>query len=102
VTDENPDAPAAPTPQPDSVLDEGTPFPMPPLDVQEKSLDPPRRMPRDGDRTKEPGEHLDPSDSPFPVPPIEGIPFARDSEEAEAIRRVLEKAAESSALPRRD
>ncbi|HXV56855.1 MAG TPA: hypothetical protein VD704_03220 [Gaiellaceae bacterium] len=50
-----------------------------------------------GDRTEELGERLDPNESPFPVPPIEGIPFAKDSEEAEAIRRVLEKPAPDDA-----
>ena len=34
----------------------------------------------------------DPDESPFELPPIEGLPFARDSEEAEAIRRVIEQA----------
>jgi len=33
-----------------------------------------------------------PSDSPFELPAIEGIPFDRDSEEAQAIRRVIEEA----------
>jgi hypothetical protein len=46
-----------------------------------------------GDRTEEPGERLDPNESPFSVPPIEGIPFAKDSEEAEAIRRILKNPA---------
>lgn len=56
-----------------------------------------------GDHTEELGERLDPNESPFPVPPIEGIPFAKDSEEAEAIRRVLQKPEpESSALSGRD
>ncbi|HEX2304611.1 MAG TPA: hypothetical protein VHH57_13370 [Gaiella sp.] len=38
------------------------------------------------------GAEPDPRDSPFELPPIEGLPFARDSEEAEAIRRVIEQA----------
>jgi hypothetical protein len=29
--------------------------------------------------------------SPFQLPPIEGLPFARDSEEARAIERVIEE-----------
>lgn len=33
----------------------------------------------------------DPSESPFELPPIEGLPFGRDSEEARAIRRVIEQ-----------
>jgi hypothetical protein len=42
-----------------------------------------------------------PSESPFELPPIEGLPFADDSEEAKAIRRVIEQAdreRESSAV----
>jgi len=35
---------------------------------------------------------VDPEASPFPLPPIEGLPFDRDSEEAVAIRRVIEEA----------
>jgi len=37
-------------------------------------------------------EDVDPNDSPFEMPPIEGIPFDQDSEEARAIRRVIEEA----------
>ena len=33
-----------------------------------------------------------PDDSPFELPPIEGIPFSKDSEEANAIREVIEQA----------
>jgi len=33
-----------------------------------------------------------PNESPFELPPIEGIPFSRDSEEARAIREVIEQA----------
>ena len=33
-----------------------------------------------------------PNDSPFAVPPVEGIPFPKDSEEARAIRDVIEQA----------
>ena len=55
-----------------------------------------------GDRTEERGERLDPNGSPFSVPPIEGIPFAKDSEEAEAIRRILKNPApEPSGRPGR-
>jgi hypothetical protein len=35
---------------------------------------------------------VDPEASPFALPPIEGLPFDRDSEEAAAIRRVIEEA----------
>lgn len=35
---------------------------------------------------------LDPDESPFELPPIEGLPFSKDSEEARAIREVIEEA----------
>jgi hypothetical protein len=35
---------------------------------------------------------VDPDASPFALPPIEGLPFDRDSDEAVAIRRVIEEA----------
>lgn len=35
---------------------------------------------------------VDANESPFPIPAIEGLPFARDSAEAHAIRRILEDA----------
>jgi hypothetical protein len=34
-------------------------------------------------------EGIDPDASPFSVPPIEGIPFEKGSEEDEAIKRIL-------------
>jgi hypothetical protein len=34
----------------------------------------------------------DPNESPFELPPIEGLPFSKDSEEARAIREVIEQA----------
>ena len=34
-------------------------------------------------------EGIDPDASPFSVPPIEGLPFERGSEEDEAIKRIL-------------
>jgi hypothetical protein len=43
--------------------------------------------------TEEALDHeVDPEASPFALPPIEGLPFDRDSEEAVAIRRVIEEA----------
>jgi hypothetical protein len=43
--------------------------------------------------TEEALEHeVDPDASPFALPPIEGLPFDRDSDEAVAIRRVIEEA----------
>ncbi len=40
---------------------------------------------------KHPASEPDPNESPFELPPIEGIPFGRDSEEAHAIKRVIEE-----------
>lgn len=37
-------------------------------------------------------QEVDPEASPFGLPPIEGLPFDRDSDEARAIRRVIEEA----------
>ncbi len=43
--------------------------------------------------TEEALDHeVDPEASPFALPPIEGLPFDRDSEEALAIRRVIAEA----------
>jgi hypothetical protein len=43
-------------------------------------------MASEPERAREP----DPKESPFAVPAVEGIPFGKDSEEARAIRRVIE------------
>jgi hypothetical protein len=45
-------------------------------------------MASEPDQAREP----DPDESPFAVPAVEGIPFGKDSEEARAIRRVIEDA----------
>ena len=37
---------------------------------------------------------VEPDASPWPVPPVEGLPFGKDSDEARAIERVLEQAEE--------
>jgi len=34
----------------------------------------------------------EPDASPWPVPPVEGLPFGKDSDEARAIERVIEQA----------
>ena len=34
----------------------------------------------------------DPRESPFELPPIDGQPFADDTEKAQAVRRVVEQA----------
>jgi hypothetical protein len=39
-----------------------------------------------------PPREPDPDSSPFERPPIAGIPFGKNSEEARAIRRVIEQA----------
>lgn len=48
-------------------------------------------------------EHLahrvDPDESPFAVPPIAGLPFNKDSEEARAIRRIIAEADETRERP---
>jgi hypothetical protein len=44
---------------------------------------------------------IDPSSSPWPVPPIEGIPFDDDSEEARAIERIIAWSTSSDADARR-
>jgi hypothetical protein len=41
---------------------------------------------------KHPAVEPDPKATPFELPPIEGIPFSKDSEEARAIREVIEQA----------
>jgi hypothetical protein len=38
------------------------------------------------------GREVDPEASPFALPPIEGLPFDRDSDEAAAIRKVIDEA----------
>jgi len=40
------------------------------------------------------------NESPFELPPIEGIPFSKDSEEAQAIREVIEQADRERAAAR--
>lgn len=45
-------------------------------------------------------EEPDPDDSPFDIPPIEGIPFKKGSEEDLAIKRILRRAEEHWAAKR--
>jgi hypothetical protein len=79
-----------PAPSPPSAPADESPFPLPPLDPQERGLDPRRGR---HVATEEVLDHeVDPEASPFALPPIEGLPFDRDSEEAVAIRRVIEEA----------
>jgi len=42
----------------------------------------------------------DPSDSPFELVPIEGLPFDKDGEEARAIERILAWGEPESETPR--
>jgi hypothetical protein len=44
---------------------------------------------------------IDPSSSPWPVPPVEGIPFDDDSEEARAIERIIAWSTSSDSDTRR-
>jgi hypothetical protein len=79
----------APPSSPASPPTDESPFPLPPLDPQEDWA------PRRGRHvaTEEVFDHeVDPEASPFALPPIEGLPFDRDSDEAAAIRRVIEEA----------
>ena len=79
-----------PAPSPPSPPADESPFPLPPLEL------------RNGDWILRRGRHVateevldhevDPEASPFALPPIEGLPFDRDSDEAAAIRRVIEEA----------
>ncbi len=85
MSERSEDAPA-PTP-PSSPADE-SPFPLPPLDSQkEGTLRTGRQVANEGPLDHE----VDPEASPFGLPPIEGLPFDRDSDEAVAIRRVIEE-----------
>jgi hypothetical protein len=54
--------------------------------------------PSDRDQAPEPN----PDDSPFELPPIEGIPFSKDSEEARSIRAVIEQADSERSAKTRD
>ncbi len=45
---------------------------------------------------------VDPDESPFELPPIEGLPFDDDSEEARAIDRVISEAEEQRAASKAD
>ena len=45
-----------------------------------------------GRRDEETVTTVDPDESPFESPPIEGLPFDDDSEEARAIERVIQEA----------
>lgn len=45
-------------------------------------------------------EEPDPNDSPFEIPPIEGIPFKKGSEEDLAIKRIIRESEEYWAAKR--
>jgi hypothetical protein len=80
----------APAPPPASPPPDDSPFPPPPLDPQGTAS----TLPIGSDAATEEMLHreVDPEESPFALPPIEGLPFDRDSDEALAIRRVIEEA----------
>ena len=44
------------------------------------------------DQMPPPKPEVDPDESPFAVPPLSGLPFGKDSEEARAIAAVIEEA----------
>jgi hypothetical protein len=79
-----------PAPHPPSPPGDESPFSLSPLDPQGRDS-----ILRKGRQaaTEEILDHeVDPEASPFAPPPIEGLPFDRDSDEAVAIRKVIEEA----------
>jgi hypothetical protein len=87
LSERSEDAPALP---PDSPPADESPFPLPPLDPQERGLDlTERRLVASEEMLH---GKVDPEASPFALQPIEGLPFDRDSYEAVAIRKVIEEA----------
>jgi len=82
------DATTPPKPPVETPSSEESPFPIPPLDWQERADEPPgRRAVTEPEATTV--SDLDPSESPFDTPAVEGLPFGPDSDEARAIRRIL-------------
>jgi hypothetical protein len=81
------ETPAPPLPSPPA---NESPFPLPPLDL--RNGDPILRKRRHEAPEEILDHEVDPEASPFALPPIEGLPFDRDSDEAVAIRRVIEEA----------
>jgi hypothetical protein len=77
--------PVPATPSPDE-----SPFPTPPLEPAEKGGEPPTEHRSRADNVQLTSD-INPEESPFETPAIEGLPFERDSEEAHAIRRVIEE-----------
>ncbi len=76
------DATTPPKPTVETPPLEESPFPTPPLDRQERATS-----------VTEPeattAVDVDPSESPFDTPAVEGLPFRSDSDEARAIRGIL-------------
>lgn len=67
---------------------EESPYPTPPLDWQENGDEPPgKRAVTEPEATSV--VDVDPSESPFDTPAVEGLPFRPDSDEARAIRGIL-------------
>jgi hypothetical protein len=48
---------------------------------------------------EKPADGVDPEESPFEIQAIEGLPFDDDSEEAQAIREVIDQADRERATP---
>ena len=85
MTEDATTPPKAPVETPPS---EESPFPVPPLDWQERGNEPPgRKAATEPEATT--AVDVDPNDSPFETPAVEGLPFGPDSDEARAIRRIL-------------
>lgn len=83
---------SSPIPEPDpppstEAADPGSPFPPPPLDVEERA-DSAREVVTETSRAMQEREP-DPDKSPFEVPATEGMPYERGSPEDAAIREVL-------------
>ena len=85
MTEDATTPPKAPVETPPS---EESPFPIPPLDWHERGDEPPRRRALTGPEAITVVD-VDPSESPFDIPAVEGLPFGPDSDEARAIGRIL-------------
>ncbi len=82
------DATTPPKPTVETPPLEESPFPTPPLDRQERATSrPERRAVTEPEATT--AVDVDPSESPFDTPAVEGLPFRSDSDEARAIRGIL-------------
>jgi hypothetical protein len=85
------DATTPPKPPVETPPLEESPFPIPPLDWQKRGDEPPGRRAVTEPKATTVGD-VDPGESPFDTPAIEGLPFGPDSDEARAISRILGEA----------